>query len=181
MPENQKTGNTLLHRQPLIREYLSPLDSLQAELEKPGGAVPDPPAVSSLFTTSFQLEPGLGHFISRNILPCKSSPSSPDPWGIHTQAHFRCGITALARARHFAAGRQRQGHRAGTPNRMPHRMLPFPRPQLGFQQTKASPGPVAGGDIAPQLPLADWELLPMTRVLPSCPTGQDLASRNYSL
>lgn len=181
MPEDQRTGNTLLHKQPLIWGYLPPLDSLHAELEEPRGAVPDPPAVSSLFATSFQLEPGLVHFIPRNILSCKSSPSSPDPWGIHTQARFRCGITALTRARRFAAGRQRQGCTAGTPDRMPYRMRPFPRPQLGFQQAKASPGPAAGRDIAPQPPLSGWELLPVARVLPSCLTGQDLASRNYSL
>lgn len=74
-----------------------------------------PSVVTNPFTTSFQPKLGLSHFVSRDILPCKSSPSSPDPWGIHKYTCFRLEITTLAhegisQQQAGGAGDVEQGH-----------------------------------------------------------------------
>lgn len=116
-------GHSSAWGSPLSQGFISPLTPLsQAKvgLEKPKGCVPGPPRVTNPFTTSFQPKHGLSHFISRDILPCKSSPSSPDPQGIHTYTRFLSGITTRARVRHFtAAGWRRQQCGPGTPVSLP--------------------------------------------------------------
>lgn len=81
--------------QSFISGFHLPLDT---SFTREGGArdVQIPSVVKNLFTTAFQPKLGLSHFISRDILPCKSSPSSPDPWGIHKYTCFRLEITTLA-------------------------------------------------------------------------------------
>lgn len=110
--------------QPLTWGFISPLTPLSQSKDRrsPEDLFQVPPRVTNPFTTSFQPKLGLGHFISRDTLPCKSSPSSPNPQGIHTYLRFHLGITTRARVRHFtAAGRWRWRCRAGTPMPLPFR------------------------------------------------------------
>lgn len=73
---------------------LTPRSQAKTGLEMLRESVPGPLNSYQLLHHVFQPKLGLALFVSRDILPCKSSPSSPDPWGIHTYTCFRLGIAA---------------------------------------------------------------------------------------